>query len=275
MTRNLVPQESIASTAERLLAAPKVERSELALEFEQSAASSVALHVEGRNFYPPMLADIAAATSSVHINQFGFRPGVVGDRFAEVLIAKARDGVPVRRHRRPAGIRPRARLAGVLRSADGGRDSGVRRPCDPAEGATGAVERGRGQRLEPERPGAHRPPQGRGRRRHGRLGRRRRDRGSLRERRVPRPVRARRGPGRGAAPARVRRQPALARWRHTGDQRLGALPAARELDRARSPRSCSTTHRDGSGRSPPRSPSSSTERRSCSTSSIRMSPTAA
>ena len=43
-----------------------------------------------------MLADIAAATSSVHINQFGFRPGVVGDRFAAVLIAKARDGVPVR-----------------------------------------------------------------------------------------------------------------------------------------------------------------------------------
>ena len=96
MTRNLVPQRIIASSAERLLAARKVERGELALEFEPSAASSVALHVEGRNFYPPMLADIAAATSSVHINQFGFRPGVVGDRFAEVLIAKARDGVPVR-----------------------------------------------------------------------------------------------------------------------------------------------------------------------------------
>jgi cardiolipin synthase len=96
VTRNLVPQGRIASAAERLLTAAKVERSELALEFEQSAASSVALHVEGRNFYPPMLADIAAATSSVHINQFGFRPGVVGDRFADVLIAKARDGVPVR-----------------------------------------------------------------------------------------------------------------------------------------------------------------------------------
>ena len=77
------PNGSIAASAERILAAPKVERSELAIEFEQSAASSVALHVEGRNFYPPMLADIAAATSSVHINQFGFRPGVVGDRFAE------------------------------------------------------------------------------------------------------------------------------------------------------------------------------------------------
>jgi cardiolipin synthase A/B len=52
--------------------------------------------VEGTNFYPPMLEDIASASSSVHINQFGFRPGVVGDAFAEALIAKAAEGVPVR-----------------------------------------------------------------------------------------------------------------------------------------------------------------------------------
>jgi cardiolipin synthase len=43
-----------------------------------------------------MLADIAGASSSVHINQFGFRPGKVGDQFAEALIAKAKSGVPVR-----------------------------------------------------------------------------------------------------------------------------------------------------------------------------------
>ncbi|HEY7198451.1 MAG TPA: phosphatidylserine/phosphatidylglycerophosphate/cardiolipin synthase family protein [Gaiellaceae bacterium] len=54
------------------------------------------MHVEGRNFYPPMLADVASATSSVHVNQFGFRPGVVGDAFAEALIAKAAEGVSVR-----------------------------------------------------------------------------------------------------------------------------------------------------------------------------------
>ena len=43
-----------------------------------------------------MLEDIASASSSIHINQFGFRPGLVGDRFAEVLVAKAKDGIPVR-----------------------------------------------------------------------------------------------------------------------------------------------------------------------------------
>ena len=54
------------------------------------------MFVEGTSFYPPMLEDIAAATSSVHINQFGFRPGVVGDVFAQALTAKAAEGVPVR-----------------------------------------------------------------------------------------------------------------------------------------------------------------------------------
>ena len=79
--------------AERLLRS-RVRRSDLALEFDETVASSVEVHVEGRNFYPPMLADIAAATSSVHINQFGFRPGVVGERFAEALLAKSRAAFP-------------------------------------------------------------------------------------------------------------------------------------------------------------------------------------
>ena len=65
----------------------------MALDFQRTAAASAELHVEGRNFYPPMLADIASASSSVHINQFGFRPGLIGDQFAAALIAKAQEGV--------------------------------------------------------------------------------------------------------------------------------------------------------------------------------------
>jgi len=68
----------------------------LALAFDESSASSAEVLVEGEQFYPPMLADIESARTSVHINQFGFRPGVVGDRFADALIRKAKDGVPVR-----------------------------------------------------------------------------------------------------------------------------------------------------------------------------------
>lgn len=52
--------------------------------------------VEGDAFYPRMLEDIAGATSSIHINQFGFRAGLVGDRFAAALIEKAGAGIAVR-----------------------------------------------------------------------------------------------------------------------------------------------------------------------------------
>jgi cardiolipin synthase A/B len=90
-----VSNESLRSYAERLLVRP-VGLDGLALSFAESSASSVEVLVEGEAFYPPMLADIDSATSSVHINQFGFRPGVVGDVFADVLIRKAQEGVPVR-----------------------------------------------------------------------------------------------------------------------------------------------------------------------------------
>ena len=81
--------------AEQLLRAPARTR-DLGLAFDETVAESAEVHVEGRNFYPPMLEDIAAATSSIHINQFGFRPGLIGDEFAELLAAKASDGISVR-----------------------------------------------------------------------------------------------------------------------------------------------------------------------------------
>ena len=53
-----------------------------------------------------MLRDIGAASSSVHINQFGFRPGAIGDEFATALLAKASEGVPVRLVVDKQGSRP-------------------------------------------------------------------------------------------------------------------------------------------------------------------------
>jgi cardiolipin synthase len=70
--------------------------SSLALAFAETTASSAEVHVEGRNFYPPMLHDLAAATSSIHVNQFGFRPGEIGEQFASALLAKAAEGIRVR-----------------------------------------------------------------------------------------------------------------------------------------------------------------------------------
>src|SRR5215208_5240480 len=90
-----VTNDRIRDHAERL-AAGAVSLGALALAFSESAASTAEVHVEGRNFYPPMLEDIAAAGSSIHINQFGFRPGAIGDAVADALVAKAAEGVRVR-----------------------------------------------------------------------------------------------------------------------------------------------------------------------------------
>ena len=80
----------------RRLASEPVRLADVALAFEPSTASTTELHVGGQQFFPPMLEDIAAATSSVHVNQYGFRPGAIGERFATLLLAKAAEGVAVR-----------------------------------------------------------------------------------------------------------------------------------------------------------------------------------
>ena len=90
-----VANDRLRDHAEQLLAGP-VERRDLALAFPESTAASAEVLVEGESFYPRMLEDIASAESAIHVNQFGFRPGAVGDEFAEALLARAADGVAVR-----------------------------------------------------------------------------------------------------------------------------------------------------------------------------------
>jgi cardiolipin synthase len=117
--------------AELLLSAP-VRRADLALRFEETAAASAEVHVEGRNFYPPMLTDIEAATASVHVNQFGFRPGKIGDRFAEALLGRAAAGIPVRVIVDRQGSDPdRSSRAFFERLLAGGVDVRVVRPTQP------------------------------------------------------------------------------------------------------------------------------------------------
>jgi cardiolipin synthase A/B len=91
-----VAPAAIEAHGERLLRATRVESRELALSFEESTARTAELHVGGANFFPRLLADIGRATASIHIVQFGFRPGKVGAEFADALISKAREGIAVR-----------------------------------------------------------------------------------------------------------------------------------------------------------------------------------
>ncbi len=95
LTSTHVTDARIRAHAEHLAAAP-VALGDLALGFDESTAATAELLVEGRSFYPRMLEDIAGASSSVHVNQFGFKPGTIGEEFAAALVAKAREGVRVR-----------------------------------------------------------------------------------------------------------------------------------------------------------------------------------
>ena len=88
------------------LARSEVKLGDLALRFGETTAATVDVHVSGRDFFPLILDDIASATSSIHINQYGFRPGEIGERFAAALLAKAAEGVAVRMVVDRVGSRP-------------------------------------------------------------------------------------------------------------------------------------------------------------------------
>ena len=111
---------NVRARAERFVRSP-VHLGDLAVAFDEATAATVDVHVGGSNFFPPILAEIAAATSSVHINQYGFRPGEIGDAFANALLAKAAEGVAVRvvvdrfgsRPGRSGGFYERLRAGGV------------------------------------------------------------------------------------------------------------------------------------------------------------------
>jgi cardiolipin synthase A/B len=110
----------VRARAERFVRSP-VQIGDLALTFEETSAATVEVHVAGRDFFPLILADIASATSSVHVNQYGFRPGEIGEQFARAMLAKVAEGVAVRvvvdrvgsRPGRSGGFYERLRAGGV------------------------------------------------------------------------------------------------------------------------------------------------------------------
>jgi cardiolipin synthase len=88
--------DTAADYARWATAPPGPAHADLARAWAPSTASDVEVMPEGRVFYPRMLDDIRGATTSIHIMQYGFNPGVIGDQFAPVLMEKAQAGIPVR-----------------------------------------------------------------------------------------------------------------------------------------------------------------------------------
>ena len=216
----------LRARAESLLRGP-VGSADLALAFDESVASTVDVQVGGRNFFPPMLEDIAPASSSIHINQFGFRPGAIGEQFATALLAKASEGVTVRLVVDGQGSRPDGSGREFYGRLLGRRRGRPRRAGHAAMGAAPTGGGGRPEDLGPRPARPLRPPEVRRRGRPHRVGRRRRCRGPLRRRTLPRPLRQGDRPGRLPAAARLRRQLQMA-GRRDPDRRAGrALPRAR------------------------------------------------
>ncbi|MEE4275296.1 MAG: hypothetical protein V2J16_05465, partial [Thermoleophilia bacterium] len=86
---------ALEATAD-FLARDDVTVNDLGTHFAWSTAGSVEPLVEGKTFYPRMLEDIAAARSSIHLLQYGFTPGEVGDELVAALEAAVGRGVEVR-----------------------------------------------------------------------------------------------------------------------------------------------------------------------------------
>jgi cardiolipin synthase len=95
--------------------APLVRKRDLAFSFAPSSARGVEPLLHGTGYFPRMLADLEAATSSIHVLIYGFKPGEVGSAFRDVLVAKARAGIPVRLSVDAVGSEVRAGSRGLFR----------------------------------------------------------------------------------------------------------------------------------------------------------------
>ena len=119
-SRQPIPPAGAQAWAESMVASPSHDR--LAVRFAPSTLASLELLPEGSRFYPRIVEDIAAAQHSVHVIQYGFKPGLVADRFLPVLVERAAAGVQVRMMLDAVG----SAVSGVSRDmldglADGGR----------------------------------------------------------------------------------------------------------------------------------------------------------
>jgi cardiolipin synthase len=81
---------------ERLAGEQRVSTADLAVHLAPTTTSSFQLEIDGKNFFPRIFDDIRAARTSVHIAEYGIKPGDVSDELVPILQDKARQGIPVR-----------------------------------------------------------------------------------------------------------------------------------------------------------------------------------
>ena len=88
--------EDARARAADFIAAARVTRRDLAIDFAPTVSTSVDPLLHGRRYFPRMLEDIGAARDHIHLLIYGYKPGDIGTSFRDALTAKVREGVEVR-----------------------------------------------------------------------------------------------------------------------------------------------------------------------------------
>jgi cardiolipin synthase A/B len=91
-----LPPAAARGLVERLAVEERVSTADLAVALAPSTASSFQLEIDGPRFFPRILDDIRGARTSVHIAEYGVKPGELADELVPILQDKARQGIPVR-----------------------------------------------------------------------------------------------------------------------------------------------------------------------------------
>jgi cardiolipin synthase len=71
-------------------------RQDVAIAYAPTTASDVQTFLDGTTFFPAILADIAQARRSVHMQMFGMTEGVIAQQVVDALIERAGQGIEVR-----------------------------------------------------------------------------------------------------------------------------------------------------------------------------------
>jgi cardiolipin synthase len=71
-------------------------RDDVAIAYAPTTAANPRLFLDGTEFFPAMLQDIAAARHSIHMQMFGMTPGDIPQQFVDALSTKSQEGVEVR-----------------------------------------------------------------------------------------------------------------------------------------------------------------------------------
>ena len=89
---------------------------DVGLPYAWSTAATIEPHAGGSEFYPRLFADITAATSSVHILMFGWKPGIPAGELRDLLVDRLAAGVEVRVLVDAFGSRPHGLSESMYRS---------------------------------------------------------------------------------------------------------------------------------------------------------------